>query len=66
MNIRKKFDSKRFTFVAIAMLVLAVMGIMAVYKGMQGVGSTVALSMAGIITMYMQKETQRPSGKEES
>ena len=60
-KINRKFNSKRFTFVAIAMLVLAVMGITAVFKGMEGVGSTVAIAMGGIITWYLEKETKRPS-----
>lgn len=60
---RKKFDSKRFVLVAIAFVILSFMGVFAVVKGMEGIGSTVALSLAGVVTWYLQKETEKPSGK---
>lgn len=56
-----KFNSKRFLFVAISFLVLGFMGVFAVINGMEGIGSTVAVSLAGVVTWYLEKETSRPS-----
>ncbi len=61
-----KFDSKRFTLVAVAFLVLSTMGIWSMAIEMQGVAVAVVGTLTGIIMWYLEKETKRPSGKKES
>ena len=59
----EKLKSKRFFFVASAFVVLGFMGVVSVLNGMEGIGSTVAISLAGIVSWYIQNETKRPSGQ---
>lgn len=59
----EKFNSKRFTLVVLAFIVLSVMGIWSIPAGMDAVGVAVAGALAAVIMWYVRKESETPSVK---
>ncbi len=65
MKALNKFESKRFTLVIFAFIVLSTMGIWSIPSKMEAVGVAVAGALAAVIMWYVKKESDRPSIKKE-
>ena len=58
-----KFESKRFSLVVAAFVIVGGMGITSLFVGMEAIGVTCATGMCGLIGYYVNQETKRPSKK---
>lgn len=61
MSIGGQRFSKRFLLVATALIIVATMGVIALFKDMEAVAVTCVTGLIGIIGFYVEKETKRPS-----
>ena len=57
----KKFNSKRFTLVALSFIILSLIGIIGVFKGMEGTAASRVSVLGALVGWYTKNETDRPS-----
>lgn len=62
-KVSNKFESKRFTLVVFAFIILSVMGIWSMWAKMEAVAMAVVATLTAMIMWYIKKESDRPSVK---